>query len=185
MSQSDVTALLQAIGSGEDEAARRRLMDILYQELRRLAGSFMRRERPGHTLQPTALVNEAYLRLIQGDPRWENRSHFFGAAAQAMRRILVEHARRRDSLKRGGEAVRVTFEDLQVAADDPELDLLALDQALTALAEHDQRLARVVELRYFAGCSLDQVAELLNISKATVKRDWTYAKAWLYDQMSR
>lgn len=183
MAESDVTALLLAVSSGEEDAYEK-LMEILYHELRRLAGSFMRSERVGHTLQPTALVNEAYLRLIQGDPRWENRAHFFGAAAQAMRRILVDHARRRQSLKRGGDAVRVTFENLQVEAVDPQLDLVALDEALTSLAGEDERLARVVELRFFAGCSLDQVGEILNISKATVKRDWTYARAWLYDQIS-
>jgi len=143
----------------------------------------MRRERGYRTLQPTALVHEAYLRLAGSGSRWENRAHFFGAAASAMRRILVEQARHRLSQKRGGELQRVTFKDLDVQVEDPQLDLIAMDEALTALAAVDERLVRVVELRYFAGCSLEETAALLETATATVKRDWTYARAWLYDYL--
>jgi RNA polymerase sigma factor (TIGR02999 family) len=149
-----------------------------------MAGARMARERPGHTLQATALVNEAYLRLAPGEKQWENRAHFFGAAAHAMRRILVDHARRHQASKRGGEARRVTFDDLAVAAGEPGLDLLALDQALDALAEEEPRLAEVVHLRYFAGLGITETAALLDTSPATVKRDWTFARAWLLERMS-
>lgn len=180
MSETDVTALLRAVNSGSGEAYDL-LLRVIYDELRSIAGGLMRRERGYRTLQPTALVHEAYLRLAGSGSQWENRSHFFGAAARAMRRILVEHARQRLSQKRGGELVRVTFKDLDVQADDPQLDLIALDEALTALAGVDERLVRVVELRYFAGCSLEETAGLLETATATVKRDWAYARAWLYD----
>jgi RNA polymerase sigma factor (TIGR02999 family) len=148
-----------------------------------MAGSMMRSQSPGHTLQPTALVNEAYLRLVQGDTQWEGRAHFFGAAARAMRQVLMAHARHHAAQKRDG-GVRVTFHDIDVAAPEPELDLLALDQALAALARVDQRYSRVMELRYFAGCTLPEIAELNGQSLATVKRDWAYARAWLYDHMN-
>jgi RNA polymerase sigma factor (TIGR02999 family) len=141
-------------------------------------------ERPGHTLQATALVNEAYLRLAPGEERWENRAHFFGSAALAMRRILVDHARRHRSSKRGGEAQRVTFEDLAVATPEPEVDLLALDKALDDLAKEEPRLAEVVQLRYFAGLGIKETAAILGTSPATGKRDWTYAWAWLLARMS-
>ena len=144
----------------------------------------MRGQVNGQTLQPTALVNEAYLRLIQTDQRWDGRAHFFGAAARAMRQVLITHARERSAQKRAGGVVRVTFEDLDVQAPEPRLDLLALDDALNALARVDERFARVMELRYFAGCSLQEIADLTGRSLATVKRDWTYARAWLYDYMS-
>lgn len=182
MSHSDVTVLLDAIREG-DESAYDRLIPLIYDDLRRLAASRMRRERPDHTLQPTELVNEAFLRLAGGPSRWENRAHFFGAAAEAMRRVLIDHARKRSSQKRGGGAEHVTFQDLAVQAEDPEVDLLALDDALTALAEVDPRLSQVVHLRYFAGLSVEETAELLQVSPATVKRDWTYARAWLYERM--
>lgn len=183
MGETRVTVLLQAVNSGSDEAYTA-LIQMLYGDLRQMADSLMRRERVGHTLQPTALVNEAYLRLVQSDSKWENRAHFFGAAARAMRRILVEHARRRGAQKRGAGAERITFSDLHVQAEDPEIDLLALDEALRALAGVDERLLKVVELRYFAGCSISETARLLKVSDVTVKRDWTYARAWLYDYMS-
>ncbi len=177
-----MTSLLAAVRGG-DTRARDTLIGELYGELRRLASSLMRAERPGHTLQPTALVHEAFLRLVPGGGQWENRAHFFGAAARAMRQVLVEHARRRLAEKRGGQAQRVTFADLEIQVEDPRLDLLALDEALTALSEVDPRLVRVVELRYFAGCDLAETARILDVSPATVKRDWIYARAWLYERL--
>lgn len=184
MSDRDVGELLEAVNSG-DASSYEELIQALYAELRRMAGSFMSRERPGHTLQPTALVNEAYLRLIQGDPEWRGRSHFFGAAARAMRQILVDHARMRASQKRGGDAKRVTFSDLDVATQDAQIEVLALDEALSALAAEDERLGKVVELRCFAGCTFEEIADLLGTSDTTIRRDWTYAKAWLYEHMDR
>jgi RNA polymerase sigma factor (TIGR02999 family) len=181
---NDVTSLLQEANRGRPDA-QDALISAVYQELRRIAGSLMRMERPGHTLQPTALVNEAYLRLVAGESKWENRAHFFGAAARAMRRILVEHARQKQAARRGGGAERVTFADIRVQSEDPQLDLLNLDEALGALQEVDPRLVKVVELRYFAGCGLEETAELLGVSAATIKRDWNYARAWLYERMSR
>jgi RNA polymerase sigma factor (TIGR02999 family) len=138
----------------------------------------------GHTLQPTALVNEAYIRLAQGESRWDGKAHFFGAAARAMRQVLIAHARRRSAQKRAGDAIRVTFSDLDVQAPEPQLDVLALDDALTALAGVDERFSHIMELRYFAGCTLAEIAQLTGRSLATVKRDWAYARAWLYDYMS-
>ncbi len=179
----DLTHLLRSVQSGGDDA-RGLLYERVYRELKAIAGSQLVGERPGHTLQTTALVNEAYLRLMPGDEHWQNRAHFFGSAARAMRRILVDHARRHQSLKRGGEAERVTIGDLAIATDEPDLDLLALDQALDALAEDEPRLAEVVNLRYFGGLSLAETAKLLGISLATVKRDWTFARAWLLERMS-
>jgi RNA polymerase sigma factor (TIGR02999 family) len=182
-SGTEVTRLLQQAGTG-DASASARLLDHVYADLRRQAGARMRSERSGHTLQPTALVHEAYLRLVGDDVQWENRAHFFGAAAEAMRRILIEHARGKAAQKRGALAAHVTFDELRVAAEESNLDVLALDQAIDALAKSDERLARVVTLRYFAGLSVKQTAEVLNTSPATVKRDWTYARAWLYDFMT-
>jgi len=184
MSDADVTILLHQVNRGNREA-HDALMKAVYHELRGIAGSLMRKERRDHTLQPTALVNEAYLRLVRGEPKWESRAHFFGAAACAMRRILVEHARQKLSQKQGGGAQRVTFADIDVQVDDPQLNLLSLDEALTALGSLDPRLLKVVELRYFAGCNLEEIAEILAVSPATIKRDWTYARAWLYDYMNR
>jgi RNA polymerase sigma-70 factor, ECF subfamily len=161
-----------------------RLLPDAYQELRRLAAAYLRRERPGQTLQPTALVHEAYLRLARDKPgRWQNRAHFCAIAANAMRQILVERARARGAVKRGGGQPRVTLvDDIDAAAgnDGPApIDLLALDQALTRLAELDPRQARIVELRYFGGLSLEETAEALDVAPATVKRDWTVARAFL------
>jgi RNA polymerase sigma factor (TIGR02999 family) len=182
MPEANVTQLLLAVNSGGDEAYSN-LLRVVYGELRSLAGALMRRERGYRTLQPTALVHEAYLRLALPESQWESRAHFFGAAAKAMRRILVEHARRRLSHKRGGGLTRVTLRDLDVRAEDPQLDLIALDEALDALGEIDGRLVRVVELRYFAGCSLEETAGLLRLAPATVKRDWAYARAWLLERL--
>jgi RNA polymerase sigma-70 factor (ECF subfamily) len=184
MSDTQVTILLKAVNSGNGEAYDA-LLGILYNELRNLAGAIMRKEHGYRTLQPTALVHEAFLRLAQGESRWENRAHFFGAAARAMRRVLVEYARQKASQKRGGDAQRVTFMDIDVQTEDPQVELLALDQAVAALAEVDPRLVKVVELRYFAGCSLEETASLLGVAQATVKRDWAYARAWLYEYMNR
>ncbi len=179
----DVTQLLAALRDG-DAGASGRLYEEVYAELRRLAASKMRRERLGHTLQPTEVVHEAWIRLVQGVPQWESRAHFFGAAAEGMRRILVEHARKRGAVKRGGELNRVTFNEMNVASDDPDVDLLSMDEALTALEAHDAQLAAVVKLRYFAGLTVEETATLLQSSPSTVKRSWTYARAWLFEHMA-
>jgi RNA polymerase sigma factor (TIGR02999 family) len=178
----DVADLLQQVNAGTPGAFDA-LVSLVYGELRRMAGSLMRRQASGHTLQPTALVNEAYLRLVRTEGSWDGRAHFFGAAARAMRQVLMAHARQRAAHKRAGGAVRVTFSDLDVHTPEPNLDLLALDEALTALARLDQRFAQVVELRYFAGCSVPEIAEITGRSLATVKRDWAYARAWLHERM--
>ncbi|MEQ9500564.1 MAG: sigma-70 family RNA polymerase sigma factor [Deltaproteobacteria bacterium] len=180
---SDVTYLLEALREGEAGASRQ-LYEQVYGELRRLAGARMRRERPGHTLQPTEVVHEAWMRLVQGEPRWESRAHFFGAAAEGMRRILVEHARKRGAAKRGGDMNRVTFNEMNVAADDPDVDIVAMDGALDALEAYNAHLASVVKLRYFAGMTVEETAEVLGESASTVKRNWTYARAWLFERMS-
>lgn len=180
--EPDVTMLLDRVHAG-DSSASDELMKVIYTELHRLASAKMRGERQGHTLQPTVLVNEAYLRLAKDDVRWENRAHFFGAAAEAMRRILVEHARAKSAEKRGGHAKRVTFSNLQVAADDPGIDVIALSEAIDALRLENERLCEVVMLRYFGGLSIEQTADNLDVSPATVKRDWNYARAWLYERM--
>jgi RNA polymerase sigma factor (TIGR02999 family) len=175
----DVTGLLQAWGGG-DPTALDRLVPIVYDELHRQAQRYLRRENPGHTLQTTALVHEAYLRLVdQREARWQNRAQFFGVAAQAMRRILVDHARRHQAAKRGGSAVPVPLEEGEVAAAGSGVDLVALDDALTRLATLDLQQARVVELRYFTGLGIEETAEALGISPATVKREWAMARAWL------
>jgi RNA polymerase sigma-70 factor, ECF subfamily len=182
MAEEEISRLLRDVNAGEERAFDS-LVTLVYGELRRMAGSIMRGRDNGETLQPTALVNEAYLRLMQGEARWDGKAHFFGAAARAMRQVLVAHARRKSALKRAGHAERVTFRELSVQSPEPQVDLLALDSALTALSRVDERYARVMELRYFAGCSMEEVAELTNRSLASVKRDWSYARAWLYDYM--
>jgi len=177
---NDVSHILQAIEQGELQAASR-LLPLVYEELRRLAAQKLSHEQPGQTLQATALVHEAYLRLVGGDDavRFANRAHFFAAAAEAMRRILVDHARRRGRLKRGGERKRLDLERLEVAAEDTSEDLLALDEALTQLAATDPAAAELVKLRYFAGLSTPQAAEALGTSLRSAERLWTYARAWL------
>jgi len=180
----DVTGLLVAWGSG-DAGAAERLLPAVYEELRRQAGRAMRREGDVHTLQATALVHEAYLRLVdQRRVEWRSRAHFFAIAAQMMRRVLVDHARTRLAAKRGGELQRVTLGDVGAAADDSgggngDIDVLALHDALEQLAVLDPRQARLVELRYFGGLGIEETAEALDISPATVKRDWAVARAWL------
>ena len=174
-----VTQLLTAWGDG-DQAALDRLVPLVHQELRRLARSQMRRERQAHTLQTTALVNEAYLRLVdQKNVRWQNRSHFFAIAAQLMRRILVDYARGRQYQKRGGGAIQVSLAHAESLSDESTPDLVALDEALQDLAKVDERRSKVVELRFFGGLSIEETAEILKISPTTVERDWTIAKAWL------
>jgi RNA polymerase sigma factor (TIGR02999 family) len=182
MAGEEINSLLQAVNAG-DQRAFESLVTVAYGELRRMAASLMRGRVKGNTLQPTALVHEAYLRLLQGESRWDSKAHFFGAAARAMRQVLVAQARTKSALKRGGQVMRVTFNDLDVECAEPQLGLLALDEALTALAAVDERFSRVMELRYFGGCTLEEIAELTGLSLATIKRDWAYARAWLYDYM--
>jgi len=182
MSPHEVTRLLAAARGGERPALQE-LYALVYSELRGLAEARLRRERRGHTLQPTALVNEVYLRLDPSKDSWENRRHFFGAASQAMRRILVDHARRRLADKRGAGLERVTLADLDIASPEADLDLVALDTALEGLERDEPRLAEVVTLRVFAGMSIEQTAEALELSPATVKRDWVFARAWLAERM--
>jgi len=179
----DITQLLVEWGHGRQEA-QDALMPLVYDELRRLAGRYLRRERPGHTLQTDALVHEAYVRLVdQTQVQWQNRAHFFGLAATAMRRILVEHARARQAEKRGGGVPRLAFNDALPGSSARGTDLIALDEALSRLAQLDLRKSRLVELRFFAGLSLEEAADALAISRATVKREWNSAKAWLYREI--
>jgi len=183
--KNEVTQLLLRWSEG-DKAALGKLMPLVYRELRRLAGHYMRRERPGHTLQASALVNEAYLRLVDyRRMQWQNRAHFFAVAAQAMRRVLVEHARSRQYAKRGGTAQRISLDDVAVLTDQQAAELVALDDALTSLEALDARKARIVELRYIGGLSIEEAAETLGVSTATVERDWRSAKAWLYRAISQ
>jgi len=183
--KNEVTQLLLRWSEG-DKAALGKLMPLVYRELRRLAGHYMRRERPGHTLQASALVNEAYLRLVDyRRMQWQNRAHFFAVAAQAMRRVLVEHARSRQYAKRGGTAQRISLDDVAVLTDQQAAELVALDEALTSLEALDARKARIVELRYIGGLSIEEAAETLGVSTATVERDWRSAKAWLYRAISQ
>jgi RNA polymerase sigma factor (TIGR02999 family) len=180
----DVTQLLLAWSDGDREALER-LTPLVYRELKKLAESYLRRERAGHTLQPTALAHEAYIKLIdQQNVHWQNRAHFFGIAAQAMRRILVDHARSRLAGKRGGGAV-VSLDEAVDVSDQRAGQLLALDEALKTLAELDPQQSRVVELKYFGGMTLEETAEALGISRATVIREWRMAKAWLYDELNK
>ena len=163
------------------------LLPVVYQELRRLAGSFLSRERSDHTLQPTALVHEAYLRLVdQSDINWQSRTQFFAFAAKVMRNVLVDHARGKRRQKRGGDAPRVSLEDaITISVDEQDIDLMALDEALNRLAQIDEQQVRLVELRYFSGLSLEMAAEVLKISRATAARDWNVARAWLHRELTR
>jgi RNA polymerase sigma factor (TIGR02999 family) len=180
----DITQLLVKYGKG-DENALAQLLPEIYENLHRLAIAFMRKENPNHTLQPTALVNEAFLKLTQGgrDISWQNRAHFFAVAAQMMRRILIDHAKAKRAAKRGGGGARVSFDEKIHAATKEGPDLLALDSALDHLAKTDERQARLVELRYFGGLSIEETAEVMQISPATVKREWAAAKLWLYREL--
>ena len=183
---SDVTQILQAIEHG-DAGAANELLPLVYQELRRLAAHKMTSEAPGHTLQPTALVHEAYLRLVGPSQaqQWDGRGHFFAAAAEAMRRILVEAARRKKRLKHGGEMQRVDMDDAELALPLPDDELLALDEALNRLATVDARAAEVVKLCFFIGLTQEQAAKELGVSLATAERLWSFARAWLFREMQR
>ena len=182
-SPHDVTQLLVDWSNG-NQAALDKLAPLVYEELRRLAHHYMSRERPGHTLQTSALVNEAYLRLIdQKNVHWQNRAHFFGIAAQLMRRILVDYARRRNYLKRGGNAPHVSLGEAATYSQERGAELVALDDALTALTAVDHRKSQVVELRFFGGLSVEEAAEVLKVSPETVIRDWRLAKVWLLREM--
>ena len=180
----DITRLLVLLQRGEKEAEEQ-LIRAVYPQLRRIAGHYMRAERPDHTLQPTALVNEAYLQLIgRSNREWGNRSHFFAVAAQAMRRILVDHARQKKAQKRDGGRQRVELLDTIAVSEERLDEILAVDEALKRLAEWDPRQAKVVELRFFGGMSDDEVAEVLGVHSRTVKRDWKVAKAWLNGELN-
>ena len=178
-SSNSVSQLLIAWSQG-DEAALQQLTPLVYDELHRLARRYMRRESPGHTLQTSALVNEAYLRLIdQRNVSWQNRSHFFGIASQLMRRILVDHARSHARQKRGGNAQRLSLNTTAVSTKERVVDLVAIDEALTKLAELDSQKSRIVEMKFFGGLTNDEVAECLNVSSRTIEREWRKSKAWL------
>jgi RNA polymerase sigma factor (TIGR02999 family) len=182
---NEITERLIAWGAG-DKAALDQLLPIVYQELRRMAGNYLRQENPGHTLQPTALVHEAWLRLIdQTRVTWQNRAQFFGVAAQLMRRILVDHAKTKLREKRGGDAVKLSLDVVINLSRERGADLIALDDALGELGRIDGRKSRVVELRYFGGFSVEETAQILEVSPETVMRDWKLAKAWLYQQIKR
>jgi RNA polymerase sigma factor (TIGR02999 family) len=181
--RGEVTILLAKLTKGNQEAASR-LIPLVYSEMRRLAGAYMRRERGDHTLQPTALVNEAYLKLVeQRSVDWQSRSHFFGIAAQVMRRILVDHARGHLRDKRGGGQKPVPIDEALVFAPEQSEEFLKLDDALERLTKLDERQGKIVELRFFGGLTVDQTADLMGISAKTVKRDWSMAKAWLHGEM--
>ena len=184
-SPHEVTRLLREWANGE-QAALDALIPLVYDELRRLAAGYLHAEPPGHTLQPTALVHEAFIRLAGNAPDCKDRSQFYGVAARLMRQILIDHARSRQSAKRGGGFERVSFQEEQlVFADDGSPDLVALDDALERLAAVDARKARVVELRFFGGLSVEESAEVLHVSEVTVRRDWQFAKTWLLRELSR
>ena len=183
---TDVTQILSKIEQGDPLAAEQ-LLPLVYEDLRRLAASELKREPAGHTLQPTALVHEAYLRLVDGrsEPQWNHRGHFYAAAATAMRRILVESARRKKTLKRGGDRERVPMDEDQVLATEAHADILALDEALSKLEEERPDLAQLVSLRYFAGLTMEQAAKALDVSLRTTERNWTYVRAWLLEVLQQ
>ncbi len=181
----EVTQLLIAWSNG-DKAALNKLMPLIYDELRQLARHYMSRERPGHTLQTTALVNEAYVRLVNRQGvHWQNRAHFFAIAAQLMRSILVDHARSHAYAKRGGGAHKIALDDAMVVSQERAAEVVALDDALKRLAEIDPQQSRTVELRFFGGLTIEETAEVLGLSPATIKREWSTAKAWLYHELSK
>lgn len=183
-SPDEITALLLAWSHGESSALDQ-LIPLVHDELHRIAKRYMRRERPGQTMQTTALVDEAYLRLIDSSRvHWQNRAHFFAIAAQLMRRILVDFARRRHNLKGGGAATKVSFDEALVVSREAGAEMIAVDDALNTLASLDARQSQVVELRFFGGLSINETAEVLKVSEGTVRRDWSLAKAWLYRELS-
>ena len=181
----EITRMLLELTDGNEEVVNQ-ILPHIYDELRRLASSYLRRERSNHTLQPTALVHEAYMKLIdQSRVKWQNRAHFFGIAAQVMRRILMDHARKHTAEKRGGEAELLPIEEeILIVSHDKSAELIALDDALQQLAEMDERKAKIVELRYFGGLSIEETAEVLGVSVPTVNREWRMAKAWLYSEIA-
>jgi RNA polymerase sigma factor (TIGR02999 family) len=182
-SPHQITELLKAWSHG-DQSARDQVLQVVYEELRRMAHHHMRKERPGHTLQTSALVHEAYVRLVdQTDVEWQNRAHFYGIAAQTMRRILVDHARARQYAKRGGDAHPVSLDEGAIVSEERTAEVIALDEALAGLAAVDQRKSQIVELRFFGGLSIEETAVVLAVSPGTVMRDWTLAKAWLRREM--
>ena len=183
--RDEITLLLHEWSSG-DRAALDKLVPVVYRELRRLARHYMNNERPDHTLQTTALVSEAYLRLVHYEKmHWQNRAHFLAVAAQAMRRILVEHARAHHYAKRGGGAERIPLDDAPILSPEPVPEILALDEAMQQLESMDERKCRIVEFKFFGGLSTEETAEVLQISTATVEREWRSAKAWLYQSMTK
>ena len=180
----EVTRLLGDLRSGKDVGAE--LFTLVYDELRRIAAAYLRRERPDHTLQPTALVHEAYLRLVdQSEQNWQNRAHFLGIGAHLMRQILVDHARKRRAEKRGGGEQPVTLDDLALPGFKQPEEILAIDQALARLEQLDERQSKIVELRFFGGLTEKEIAECLGVSDRTVKREWSVAKAWLYAEITK
>ena len=181
----NITQLLIDLSNG-DRAAVDILLPVIYDELRKLASNYLRRERPDHTLQPTALVHEAYLRLVdQTRVNWQNRAHFFGVAAQIMRRLLVDHARKFNAEKRGHDFQKLSLDENIDRAVERSSELIALDEALKSLAEFDEQKARLVELRYFGGLSIEETADVLGVTPTTIKRHWRFAKAWLYEEMQK
>jgi len=182
--RGDVTQLLMRFRQG-DHAAESQLVPLVYAELRRLASGYLKRERSDHTLQPTALVHEAFLRLAGGNqPPWQDRSHFFAVAARLMRQILVQHARRHQALKRGKDFERLPLEEEFVFSEEKSVEMLALDQALDRLARQDERQSRIVEMKFFGGLNIEEIAGLLEVSPRTVKREWTMARAWLHKEVA-
>jgi RNA polymerase sigma factor (TIGR02999 family) len=181
---NEVTLILNALEQGDSQAAEK-LLPAVYTELRRLAAQKLSRERPGQTLQATALVHEAYLQLVgPSDQGWQGKGHFFGAAAEAMRQILIENARRKQALKRGGGCQKIDFNECELAIEPPSEDLLALDEALIELEKTDKTRAELVKLRYFAGLTIEQAAQALDISPSTAKRHWSFVKVWLYRKIN-
>jgi len=182
---SDVTRILTAIEQGNARAADE-LLPLVYEELRRLAAQKMLQERPGQTLQATALVHEAYIRLVgSNDGNWSGRTHFFAAAAEAMRRILIENARRKQRLKHGADRQKIDLQDASIAIEEPSENIIALDEALSKLALEDPVKAELVKMRYFAGLTIEQAAKILNLSRATADRYWSYSRAWLFDEINK
>ncbi len=181
-SRADITILLAEVTKGNKEAVSK-LVPLVYDEMRQLAGRYMRRERPNHTLQATALVHEAYLKLVEQRSDWQSRAHFFAVAAQVMRHILIDHARGHVRAKRGGAQKAVTLDEALVFSEDKSAQLLAVDEAMQRLAKLDPRQSKVVELRFFGGLTVEETAEALGISTITVKRDWNLARAWLYGEL--
>ncbi len=186
LNQTNVTMLLNAVGEGRENAPEK-LLEAVYDDLRRLAGAYMKKERDDHTLQPTALVHEAYLRLIDWKTvTWENRAQFFAVAAQVMRRVLVDHARQRGTHKRGSSAQKIQLEEvLSFPAAGRDIDLLRLEDALETMEKQDPRQAKIVELRFFGGLTIEETAHVLNVSEMTVKREWTFAKTWFLRELTR